>query len=123
MKTLITLLTIFMCLTIKVDAQTRSGNYGHPIYWFNRYKHKIPVVNQIPAPPAITIGAVIDAITDRRPHYCPDPSIEQIYVEYLELDSLTQDSIRQVLHPNWTQDRFNKSQSAVYRTYKYNKHE
>jgi len=119
MKTLITLLTIFMCLTVKVDAQTRSGNYGHPIYWFNRYKHKIPVVNQIPAMPAITIGAVIDAVTDRRPEHCSEPSVEEIYKEYLTLDSLKQDSIRQVLHPTWTQEMFNRSQSAVYATYKY----
>ena len=114
-------LILLICL-ISADiahSQTKSGNYGHPVYWFNRYKHKIPVVNQIPAMPAITIGAVIDAVTDRRPEHCPEPSVGEVYTEYLTLDSITQDSIRKVLHPNWDQVRFNRSQSAVFATYKH----
>lgn len=102
-----------------VYSQTRSGNYGHPVYWFNRYKHEIPVVNQIPVMPAITIGSVIDVLTEPKNDYSREPSVEEIYKEYLTLDSVKQDSIRQVLHPTWTQEMFNRSQSAVYATYKY----
>jgi hypothetical protein len=102
-----------------IQSQTRSGNYGHPVYWFNRYKHKIPVVNQIPARPGITIGGVLDAVTDRPDIVYREPSVEEVYKEYLTLDSLTQDSLKNVLHPNWSQPMFNRSQSAVYATYKY----
>jgi hypothetical protein len=112
-------LLTFLLLTGTVFTQTRSGNYGHPVYWFNRYKHEIPVVNQIPAMPAITIGSIIDVITEPKDDFYREPSVEEIYREYLTLDSVKQDSIRQVLHPTWTQEMFNRSQSAVYATYKY----
>ena len=109
---------------ILLIGQSRSGYYGHPVYWFNRYKHKIPVVNTFVMPNSPTVGSVIDLITDRPINEAfPEPTVDEVYKEYLTLDSLTQDSLKNVLHKHWTQPMFNNSQSAVYRTYKYKKDE
>ena len=58
-KLVLLLLFLFPVLLI---GQSRSGGYGTPGMYWKRYKHLVPVVNELAWPTVPTVGNVLSDI-------------------------------------------------------------
>lgn len=97
---------------------TRSGGMNNNMV--AKYRHLIPGLNEFVMPTRPTLGAVLSDVVNKKPNYKPVKvkMMDEYITEYNTFSDDKKFEMKNIFHSNWTQERFNKSESAIYRTLK-----